>query len=187
MMGSCAFLMPLGSLRFIRKDAYSLRPARGWPSAAYRGSCSPRSSSNPAPRRLRWLVIVVVVYTAVHAALRLREAVPALTLARPPSRSATGPPAARRLQRWMRDGQPFPRRATWLSLVAVVLCPALPAVAAAEDDGPRVDAVALVTGAERRGTARRDPRLLRVAGLPARLDQRPPALPPGRQTPAGAT
>ena len=29
MMGSCAFLMPVGSMRFIRKDAYALRPALG--------------------------------------------------------------------------------------------------------------------------------------------------------------
>jgi hypothetical protein len=28
-MGSCAFLMPIGSLRFIRLRRYSLRPALG--------------------------------------------------------------------------------------------------------------------------------------------------------------
>ena len=29
MMGSCAFLMPVGSLRFIREQSYSLRNALG--------------------------------------------------------------------------------------------------------------------------------------------------------------
>src|SRR5262249_12954097 len=29
MMGSCAFLMPVGSLRFIQKGSYSVRPALG--------------------------------------------------------------------------------------------------------------------------------------------------------------
>ena len=27
MMGSCAFLMPVSSARFVKKDAYALRPA----------------------------------------------------------------------------------------------------------------------------------------------------------------
>ena len=29
MMGSCAFLMPVGSARFVKKQAYSARPALG--------------------------------------------------------------------------------------------------------------------------------------------------------------
>ena len=40
MMGSCAFLMPVGSLRFIREECYSLRNAWAWRSAV----CPPCSS-----------------------------------------------------------------------------------------------------------------------------------------------
>jgi uncharacterized membrane protein YfcA len=66
MMGSCAFLMPVGSLRFLRKDSYSLRPALGLalggvPAvllAAYIVKSLPLGA-------VRWLVIVVVVYTAL--------------------------------------------------------------------------------------------------------------------------
>jgi uncharacterized membrane protein YfcA len=66
MMGSCAFLMPVGSLRFMRERAYSLRNALGLtlggvPAvfvAAYIVKELPLSY-------VRWLVIVVVVYTAV--------------------------------------------------------------------------------------------------------------------------
>jgi uncharacterized membrane protein YfcA len=66
MMGSCAFLMPVGSLRFIRERAYSLRNATGLaiggiPAvivAAYLvGSMNLTA--------VRWLVIIVVVYTSV--------------------------------------------------------------------------------------------------------------------------
>lgn len=66
MMGSCAFLMPVGSFRFIRERSYSLRNALGlalggipavfiavyWVKSMDLGT-------------VRWLVIVVVLYTAV--------------------------------------------------------------------------------------------------------------------------
>jgi uncharacterized membrane protein YfcA len=66
MMGSCAFLMPVGSVRFIRAGAYSLRPALGLalggvPAvllAAYIVKSLPLTA-------LRWLVTGVVLYTAV--------------------------------------------------------------------------------------------------------------------------
>jgi uncharacterized membrane protein YfcA len=85
MMGSCAFLMPVGSVRFIREDRYSLRAAVGLavggiPAvllAAYVVRSLPLGA-------VRWLVIVVVVYTA--AAL-LRSA------ARERREAATGVPA----------------------------------------------------------------------------------------------
>jgi len=65
MMGSCAFLMPVGSLRFIRERSYNLRAALGLfiggvPAvllAAYLVKELPLWS-------VRWLVIIVVVYTA---------------------------------------------------------------------------------------------------------------------------
>ena len=66
MMNSCAFLMPIGSLRFIREQSYSLRVALGLalggvPAvfiAAYIVKSLPLDT-------VRWLVIAVVLYTAV--------------------------------------------------------------------------------------------------------------------------
>jgi uncharacterized membrane protein YfcA len=65
MMGSCAFLMPVGSARFIRKGSYRLGPALGLtlggiPAvfvAAYVVKSLPLTA-------LRWLVVVVVAYAA---------------------------------------------------------------------------------------------------------------------------
>ena len=65
MMGSCAFLMPVGSMRFVQRGGYSLPAALGLaiggiPAvliAAYLVTSLPLGA-------VRWLVIVVVVYTA---------------------------------------------------------------------------------------------------------------------------
>jgi uncharacterized membrane protein YfcA len=93
MMGSCAFLMPVGSVRFIREGRYSLRAAVGLalggvPAvllAAYVVRALPLGA-------VRWLVIVVVVYTA--AAL-LRAAQRERRLSGPPAPAAVpGPEAA---------------------------------------------------------------------------------------------
>ena len=66
MMGSCAFLMPVGSLRFIRERAYSLRNAVGLAIGGVVGSyVAARFFESLNIRTVRWLVIVVVVYTAV--------------------------------------------------------------------------------------------------------------------------
>lgn len=72
MMGSCAFLMPVASARFIRKQAFDLRAAIGLglggiPAvliAAYIVKSLPLDY-------VRWLVVFVVVYTA---AMMLRSA-----------------------------------------------------------------------------------------------------------------
>ncbi|HEY7574152.1 MAG TPA: permease [Thermoanaerobaculia bacterium] len=66
MMGSCAFLQPIGSVRFIRKGSYSPAAALGLTlggvpavfAAAYLVKSLPLSA-------LRWLVVAVVTYTAV--------------------------------------------------------------------------------------------------------------------------
>jgi uncharacterized membrane protein YfcA len=66
MMGSCAFLMPAGSIRFIREQSYSYRAALGLmiggiPAvflAAYIVKELPLAT-------VRWLVIAVVVYTSI--------------------------------------------------------------------------------------------------------------------------
>jgi uncharacterized membrane protein YfcA len=87
MMGSCAFLMPVGSMRFIREDRYSLRAAVGLavggvPAvllAAYVVRSLPLGA-------VRWLVIVVVVYTAaalLGTARRERREAAATTVSGP--------------------------------------------------------------------------------------------------------
>jgi uncharacterized membrane protein YfcA len=66
MMGSCAFLMPVGSLRFIREQSYSLRNALGLAIGGVFGSyVAAKFFESLNIRTVRWLVIVVVVYTAI--------------------------------------------------------------------------------------------------------------------------
>ncbi len=66
MMGSCAFLMPVGSLRFIREKAYSLRAALGLAIGGVPGVLVAAYIVKSLPLvTVRWLVIVVVVYTAI--------------------------------------------------------------------------------------------------------------------------
>jgi uncharacterized membrane protein YfcA len=88
MMGSCAFLMPVGSMRFIRKDSYSLCPALGLAVGGLPAVLLAAFIVKSLPLgAVRWLVIVVVVYTAL-AMLRSARAEPTpastLTLAPPP-------------------------------------------------------------------------------------------------------
>ncbi len=66
MMGSCAFLMPIGSLRFIREKSYSLRAALGLAIGGVPGVLLAAYIVKSLDlRTVRWLVIVVVLYTAV--------------------------------------------------------------------------------------------------------------------------
>jgi uncharacterized membrane protein YfcA len=66
MMGSCAFLMPVGSLRFIREQSYSVRNALGLAIGGVFGSyIAAKFFESLNIRTVRWLVIVVVIYTAV--------------------------------------------------------------------------------------------------------------------------
>ena len=66
MMGSCAFLMPVASVRFLAADAYAVRPALGLAlggvPAVLIAALIVRSLSLTA---VRWLVVVVVLYAAV--------------------------------------------------------------------------------------------------------------------------
>ncbi|HEX6976566.1 MAG TPA: hypothetical protein VF147_19295 [Vicinamibacterales bacterium] len=65
MMGSCAFLMPIGSLRFIREQSYSLRASIGLALGGIPGVLLAAYIVKQLPLyAVRWLVIVVVVYTA---------------------------------------------------------------------------------------------------------------------------
>ncbi len=66
MMGSCAFLMPIGSLRFIRERAYSLRAALGLAIGGIPGVViAAYIVKSLNLYTVRWLVIGVVIYTAV--------------------------------------------------------------------------------------------------------------------------
>jgi uncharacterized membrane protein YfcA len=66
MMGSCAFLMPIGSLRFIRKGSYSLAPAVGLALGGIPAVLAAAFIVKSLPlTALRWLVVAVVVYAAL--------------------------------------------------------------------------------------------------------------------------
>ena len=66
MMGSCAFLMPIGSLRFIREQSYSLRNALGLTLGGIPGVLiAAYIVKSLELATVRWLVIVVVLYTAI--------------------------------------------------------------------------------------------------------------------------
>jgi uncharacterized membrane protein YfcA len=66
MMGSCAFLMPVGSLRFIRERSYSLRAALGLAIGGVPGVLVAAYIVKSLPlATVRWLVIAVVLYTAI--------------------------------------------------------------------------------------------------------------------------
>lgn len=66
MMGACAFLMPVGSLQFIRKQSYDLRAAIGLliggPLAVLIAAFIVRSLPLDY---VRWGVVVIVIYTAI--------------------------------------------------------------------------------------------------------------------------
>ncbi len=66
MMGSCAFLMPVGSLKFIKERAYSLPVALGLALGGIPGVIVAVTIVKSLDLvTVRWLVIVVVLYTAI--------------------------------------------------------------------------------------------------------------------------
>ncbi|HET7585888.1 MAG TPA: sulfite exporter TauE/SafE family protein [Gemmatimonadaceae bacterium] len=65
MMGSCAFLMPVASLRFIRKGSYNLRAALGLTIGGIPGVLLAALIVKSLPlTAVRWLVVLVVLYAA---------------------------------------------------------------------------------------------------------------------------
>ena len=65
MMGSCAFLMPVGSARFVRKRKFSLRPAIGLTLGGIPAVLLAAFIVKSLPLGvIRWLVVVVVIYAA---------------------------------------------------------------------------------------------------------------------------
>jgi uncharacterized membrane protein YfcA len=66
MMGSCAFLMPISGVRFIRRERYSLRVALGLTLGGIPGVLVAAFIVKSLPIVwLRWLVVVVVLYAAI--------------------------------------------------------------------------------------------------------------------------
>ena len=80
MMGSCAFLMPIGSLRFVRSGAYNLKAALGLAIGGLPGVLLAAYVVKSLPARVvAWLVVVVVLYAAItmlRAAARERALAP---------------------------------------------------------------------------------------------------------------
>ena len=66
MMGSCAFLMPVGSAQFVRKQKYDLRGAIGLTIGGVPGVLLAYYIFRTLPvQAVRWLVVVVVIYASV--------------------------------------------------------------------------------------------------------------------------
>ena len=66
MMGSCAFLMPVGSVRFLRVDRYSLKAALGLLIGGVPAVLIVAFLVRSLPLgTMRWVVIAVVIYTAL--------------------------------------------------------------------------------------------------------------------------
>ncbi|MFY9821673.1 MAG: sulfite exporter TauE/SafE family protein [Thermoanaerobaculia bacterium] len=87
MMGSCAFLMPVGSIRFIRSRCYSLRTTLGLGLAGVPAVLIAAFLVKSLPLTyLRWLVVIVVLYAAISM---LRSAV---IEARAKARETVAPP-----------------------------------------------------------------------------------------------
>ena len=91
MMGSCAFLMPAASVRFVRSGRYALPAALGL-TMGVRPRCSWRAGRIVSLGTVKWLVVAVVVYTAVAM---LRSAVRMATACSLPSRSTPCAPTRR--------------------------------------------------------------------------------------------
>ena len=65
MMGSCAFLMPVCSVKFIRKEKYDLRAALGLAIGGVPAVLIAALIVKSLPiQYVRWLVVIVVVYTS---------------------------------------------------------------------------------------------------------------------------
>jgi uncharacterized membrane protein YfcA len=83
MMGSCAFLMAIGSVRFLEKASYSLRPALGLTLGGIPGVLIAAFIVRSLPiTTLRWVVAAVVLYTAWAMLRSARSETRAASLAR---------------------------------------------------------------------------------------------------------
>jgi uncharacterized membrane protein YfcA len=77
MMGSCAFLMPVSSVRFVATRTYHLQATLGLALGAVPGVLLAASVfGSLSMTAIRWLVIVVVLYTSINMLLTVRRAEP---------------------------------------------------------------------------------------------------------------
>ncbi len=87
MMGACAFLMPVASMEFVHKKRYSLRTAAGLAAGGIFGSALALLVVKALPLTyVKWLVIFVIVYTALsllQTAAQEKKAAMAATLPSP--------------------------------------------------------------------------------------------------------
>ena len=66
MMGSCAFLMPVAAVRFIREKSYSNRPAVGLALAGIPGVLLAYTwFQSLSINGIKWVVVAVVLYTSI--------------------------------------------------------------------------------------------------------------------------
>jgi uncharacterized membrane protein YfcA len=66
MMGSCAFLMPVASMRFVRQNSYAARPALGLGLGGLPGVLIAALIVKELPLTwVRWLVILAVLYASI--------------------------------------------------------------------------------------------------------------------------
>jgi uncharacterized membrane protein YfcA len=66
MMGSCAFLMPIGSLRFVRSGAYNLKAAIGLAIGGIPGVLlAAYVVKSLPPRVVAWLVVFIILYASI--------------------------------------------------------------------------------------------------------------------------
>ena len=73
MMGSCAFLMPVAGMRFVRKNSYALRPSLGLLIGGIPGVLAAAFIVGSLPlTAIRWLVVIVVTYAAISMLMSAR-------------------------------------------------------------------------------------------------------------------
>jgi uncharacterized membrane protein YfcA len=66
MMGSCAFLMPVASLRFVRSGRYDRRASLGLTLGGVPAVLIAAYLVKSLPlKAVQWLIVIVVIYTAV--------------------------------------------------------------------------------------------------------------------------
>ena len=84
MMGSCAFLMPIASMRFVRTHTYHIQAAWGLALGSVPAVLIAAFVITSLPLAyVRWLVVFVVIYTAINMLATAREPEVRAELARP--------------------------------------------------------------------------------------------------------
>jgi uncharacterized membrane protein YfcA len=74
MMGSCAFLMPFSSVRFIRAKTYNVRASIGLALGGLPAAIIAAKLVESLPLYfVKWLVVAVVIYTALNMLLTARK------------------------------------------------------------------------------------------------------------------